>query len=74
MHSFFDYNYCDSDVHEVTPKVGPVSNVVLLPCLAGSTVARLQQDTSTTWFQTSNLIQSNRTALVENKNKNKETV
>ena len=32
-----------------------------------STVARLQHDTSTTWFQTSNLIQSNRTAVAENK-------
>ena len=37
--------------------VRPVSNVVLLSCYkAGSTVARLQRDTSTTWFQTSNLI------------------
>ena len=42
---------------------------MLLPCQAGSTVARLQHDTSTTcfWFQTSNLIQSNRTAFAENK-------
>ena len=32
-----------------------------------STVARLQNDTNTTWFQTSNLIQSNRTAVAENK-------
>ena len=42
---------------------------MLLPCQAGSTVARLQHDTSTTcfWFQTSNLIQSNRTAVAENK-------
>ena len=40
---------------------------MLLPCQAGSTVARLQHDTSTTcfWFQTSNLIQSNRTAVAE---------
>ena len=45
----------------------PVSNVVLLPCLDGSTVARLQHDTSTTWFQTSNLVQSNRSAVAENK-------
>ena len=44
----------------------PVSNVVLLPCLAGSTVARLQHDTSSTWVQTSNLIQSNGTAVAEN--------
>ena len=48
-------------------QVRPVSNVVLLPCYAGSTVARLQLDISTTWFQTSNLIQSNRTAVAENK-------
>ena len=45
----------------------PVSNVVLLPCQAGTTVARLQHDCSTTWFQTSNLIQSNRMAFAENK-------
>ena len=45
----------------------PVSNVVQLPCQAGSTAARLQHDTSTTWFQTSNLIHSNRTAVAENK-------
>ena len=32
-----------------------------------STAARLQHDTCTTWFQTSNLIQSNRTAVAENK-------
>ena len=50
-----------------TKHIRPISNVVLLPCLAGSTVARLQHDTSTTWFQTSNLIQSNRTAVAENK-------
>ena len=30
-------------------------------------LARLQHDTSTTWFQTSNLIQSNGTAVAENK-------
>ena len=36
--------------------VRPISSVVLLPCLAGSTVTRLQHDISTTWFQTSNLI------------------
>ena len=42
---------------------------------AGSTVARLQHDTNTTRFQTSNLIQSNRTAVAENKTqKNKETI
>ena len=35
-----------------------------------STVARLKHDTSTTWFQTSNLIQSNRTAVAENKSQN----
>ena len=51
-----------------------VSNVVLLPCYAGSTVARLQHDTSTTWFQTLNLIQSNRTAVAKTKHNNKETV
>ena len=34
---------------------------------AGSTVARLQHDTGTTLLQTSNLIQSNRTAVAENK-------
>ena len=45
----------------------PVSNVALLPCQAGSTVARLQHGTRTTWFQTSNLIQSKRTAVDENK-------
>ena len=33
----------------------------------GSTIARLQHDTSTTWFQTSKLIQLNRTAVAENK-------
>ena len=44
-------------------QVWPVSNVVLLPC---STVALLQHDTSTTWFQTSDFrIQSNRTAAAE---------
>ena len=37
-------------------------------------LARLQHDTSTTWFQTSNLIQSNRTAVAENKTHKKETV
>ena len=47
--------------------LGPVSNVVLLPCKAGLTVARLQHNTCTTWFQTSNLITSNRTVVVENK-------
>ena len=31
-------------------------------------------DTSTTWFQTSNLIQSNRTAFAKTKHNNKETV
>ena len=42
---------------------------------AGSTVARLQHDTNTTWFQTSNLIQSNRTAVAEkNTQENKETI
>ena len=30
-------------------------------------LARLQHDTSTTWFQTSNSIQSNATAVAENK-------
>ena len=45
----------------------PVSNVVLLPCYAGSTAAGLQHDPSMTWFQTSNLIHENRTALAENK-------
>ena len=45
----------------------PVSNVVLLPCQAGSTAARLHHNTGTTWFQTSNLIQSYRTAVAENK-------
>ena len=45
----------------------PVSNVVLLPCQAGSTAVRLHHDTSTTWFQTSNLIHSNRTAVAEDK-------
>ena len=30
-------------------------------------LARLQYDISTTWFQSSNLIQSNRTAVAENK-------
>ena len=35
-----------------------------------STVARLKHDTSTTWFQKSNLIQSNRTAVAENKSQN----
>ena len=49
----------------------PVSNFVLLPCKAGSTLARLQHNTNTTWFQTSNLIQSNRTAVTENKNHTK---
>ena len=50
------------------PGLRPVPNVVLLPCQAGSTVARLQHDISTTWsVQTSNLIQSNRTAVAENK-------
>ena len=48
-------------------KVRPVSNVDLLRCLAGSTVARLQHDVSTTWFPTSDLIQSNRTAVAQNK-------
>ena len=38
-----------------------------VPCSAGSTVVRLQHDTSTTWFQTSNLIQSNRAAVADNK-------
>ena len=37
-------------------------------------VARLQHDTSTTWFQTSNLIQSNGTAVAENKTQKIETV
>ena len=32
-------------------------------------VVRLQQDTSTTWFQTSNLVQSNRTAVATQKKK-----
>ena len=42
---------------------------------AGSTVARLQHDTNTALFQTSNLIQSNRTAVAENKTQeNKETI
>ena len=41
--------------------------VVLSWLDCGSTVARLQHDTSTTWFQTSNLIQSNRTAIAGNK-------
>ena len=45
----------------------PVSNfrataVLLKP-------SQLQHDTSTTWFQTLNLIQSNRTAVAENKTK-----
>ena len=31
----------------------------------------LLHDTSMTWFQTSNLIQSNRTAVAENKTQNK---
>ena len=46
-------------------KIRPVSKVVLLPCRTGSTVVRLQHDISTTWFQTSNLIYSNRTAVTE---------
>jgi len=42
---------------------------------AGSTVARLQHNTNTTWFQMSNLIQSNTTAVAENKTQeNKETI
>ena len=45
----------------------PVSNVTLLPCLAGSTVAQLQHDTSMTWFHTMNLVQSNTTAVDKNK-------
>ena len=32
--------------------------------------ARLEHDTSTTWFQTSKLIQSKRTAVAENKTQN----
>ena len=36
-------------------------------CYCRAKLARLQHDTSTTWFQTSNLIQSNRTAVAENK-------
>ena len=47
---------------KLNTSVRPVSNVV-----PDSTVARLQHDTSTTWFQTSNLIQLNRTAVAENK-------
>ena len=44
-----------------------VSNVVLSAAVPGSTIARLQHDTSPTWFQTSKLIQLNRTAVAENK-------
>ena len=38
-----------------------------MSCYCSAKLARLQQDTGTTWFQTSNLIQSNRTAVAENK-------
>ena len=36
-------------------------------CYCRAKLARLQHDTSTTWFQTSNSIQSNTTAVAENK-------
>ena len=44
-----------------------VSSFVRRRATAMLSLARLQYDTSTTWCQTSNLIQSNRTAVAENK-------
>ena len=37
-------------------------------CYRRAKLARLQHDTSTTWFQTSNLIQPNRTAVTRKQN------
>ena len=43
-------------------------------CYCHAKLVRLQHDSSTTWFQTSKLIQSNRTDLPKTKRKNKETI
>ena len=56
--------------------LGPQSKTGLFQtsCYCRAKLARLQHDNSATWFQTSNLIQSNGIAVAENKHKNKGTV
>ena len=58
-----DVTHCMTKIHYLRVKYLKACfkrrATALLSC---STVARLQHDTSTTWFQTSNLIQSNGTA------------
>ena len=66
-----------SEKHHIFTQLEPVflSSVHTWTCFKHRATAMLSWlNCSTTWFQTSNLIQSNKMAITENKTQNKKTV